>query len=1548
MKPFLSRLTVVWICALNAALWITPAFCAERSDGRSHVMSPEWIGEIERSIQESEYHVTWQDQTVLPDLKAAWQAPNRAQNLRFYFTEGGLRVVDRTAEGSPELLRLVVVGVGRDGAILPPDRSDVAFAVEAGRLEARGPGLTEIFVNSSAGLRHSIEIAKPPVGDGPLRITLAWRAAGLKIAGHTVEFLTSTGRRLQYGVKATDATGEVIGAEIGVGDGSTLVLVVDDLDAVFPIVVENILTATPNTILEGNIANLGLHANAVGDLNGDGFADVAAMASGWDGGQTNEGAVLVFLGGPGGIVGNGTGPIAAAADAIIESNIAGDFWPVDLQVVGDVNGDGYEDLLVGDTWWDPVNPPATTDLYGAVWLFEGSALGITATSLAESDARIVSDVANASFGVSVDGAGDVNGDGFSDLIVGAWIWEDDPTQTDEGAAFIFHGSAAGITATDINDADSVIEANASLNYAGTRVAGLGDVNGDGFDDVGVAVPFLDRGELDEGAVAVFYGRLSGVAGNPTAPVADAADALIEGNIAGAILDEFAGAGDVNGDGFGDVIIGLPTWEDSPAHSNEGLVVIFHGGPLGIPSNGASALVDVADTVIEGNPNPHQSMQLGYSVQGIGDVNGDGFADVATGAGWYSNPEINEGALFAFHGGVGGIPDSRSDPVVDVADVVIEGDVAGLFLGAAQPGGGDVNGDGYSDLIIPAHQYSSPETHEGAVFIYHGGAAGLSGEPDGQYDAQQQGSHLGYTTASAGDVNGDGFVDLVAGAPWYDVGGELVGRVRVFHGSPGPFLSTPDWTVDGGPAGDRIGFWQASAGDVNGDGYGDLAIGLPNFANGQSLEGRVVVYHGSASGLASEVDWSFESDHADAGFGNRVASAGDVNGDGYGDLVVGATGYTDGELNEGRVYVFFGSPDGLSASPDWTFESDVANAGLGSAVAGVGDVNGDGFADIVVGASGFESGQFVEGAAFGFWGSPAGLPDVPNWFIETNREYSYYGSSVAGLGDVNGDGYGDAIVGAPRDSNPEISEGRAYIYHGSSSGLSTVADRVLERNQAGSSFGWAVVDTGDVNGDGFADVVVGAPDYPSSALQLGRAELFLGSSVGVGDQPAWSIVGPAGPAEVGHSIAGGDHNGDGFSDVAVGVPTSSSGYLYSGSVELYLGNAGAGRPVLARQLRGGDDSTPVQPWGLSRSGDAFQVTMVATSPRGQELARLHVEACPPGVTFGDPACHHAVSADWTAIPVGADGVTLTEAISGLTEGELYHWRVHVLYAPLHAGEPGITPPPNPRHGPWRKLFAQASVADIRVGQPQGVTVSFIEPSSVVPEGGLHAEGAVEVHTSNGAATGLPASVEWATTEGSAVDGQDYVGVTGLIELPSGTPDGHVVPLVVDLIDDDVDEPDEDFGIELFEPVGLVIEQGFHQIWIADDDPEPELAAINVEVAEGAGTAVVELSLSALSAFEIEAHYATQDGTAVAGDDYVAVSGVALIPPMTPATEVTIPILDDADDEPEEVFTLELWDPVNAVLLTPVVTVTILDDDEPSLPFSDGFESGDTSAWSATVP
>jgi len=1502
--------------------------------------------DIERVIRESEYHVTWQDQTVLPDLEAAWHAPNRAQNLRFYFTDDGLRVVDRTAEGSPELLRLAVVH--RFGET----KRSTTFETAGNELTVHRDGLIERFVNTGRGLEHHVIVGHPgPQGEPPV-VEIEWSAAGLTLRPDALELRSTSGRRLIYVLeKAFDATGAAVEIVLGLDGGRPAITLVG-ADAVYPVTVKNLLTGTANTVLEGNIDSLSLGVDvASGDLNGDGFADVAVTAPNWDGGQSSEGALMLFLGGEDGIPSNDAGGIESEANAVIEGNVANYQWPQTIDIVGDLNGDGFEDLVAGDGSWDPdftTYPPPNTRVFGALWVFEGSVSGITATDPDGADSRVVSNVSGAVLGGCVAGAGDVNGDGFADLMAGALYWSDSGGQTNEGAAFVFHGSSSGITATNISGADTVLEGNQSQLQAGRILAGVGDLDGDGFDDLAIGLQRLSSPDNNEGGVAVFYGSATGIAGNPTQSLADRADTLIQGNVANLELGEsVAGGVDVNGDGLSDLLLGTSHWSGTPGQQLEGVLLVFEGDPSRIASNPTSSAVDVADTVVEGNI--ATPMWFGYQVLGVMDLNGDGFGDVVVTAHSFSNPEADEGGAFVFFGGAGGIPSSRVSPVDEVADLVIEGNIPLLHLGYFLPDAGDVNGDGYSDLVLSADGYSSPQTNEGAVFIYHGAADMLADESDGQYDAQQLGSSLGWTCASAGDVNGDGRADLVAGAPWYDIGGQFVGRVHVFHGSSGPFLSSPDWTAEGSSASDRIGWWQASAGDVNGDGFGDLVVGVPNHSNGQSNEGRVDVYHGSSSGLPSEPDWSFESDLVDAGFGGQVASAGDVNGDGYGDLIVGARGYTNGESSEGRAYVFFGSPHGLSETPGWTFESDFVNAGLGGAVAGAGDVNGDGFADIIVGAPGYANGHYEEGAAYGFQGSATGLPEVPNWFIETNRQWTGYGFSVAAIGDVNGDGYGDVIVGAPRDSNPESSEGRAYIYHGSSSGLSTIADRVLERNQASSAFGWAVAGAGDVNGDGFADVVVGAPDYPSGALQLGRAELFLGSPVGVGAQPAWSIVGPAGPAQVGHSVANlGDHNGDGFSDVAVGIPTSSSGLLYSGSVELYLGNAGAGRPVLARQMRGGDDPTPVQPWGLTHSGDAFNVAMTATSPRGRELVKLHVEACPPGETFGDVDCRHAVSADWTAIPLGENGVVLTEALAGLTEGELYHWRAHVLYVPLHADEPGITTPPVPRHGPWRTLFAQRPAADIRVGVPQQITIELVSLSSSEPEGAVQAEVNVVVTTSDGEPTEVDCEADFETFNGTAFAGDDFVSTSGNTFFYAGTASGTAQILPIGLIDDDLDEADEDFLVEISNPTGATLgPETVHTVTILDDDPPPELSAVNIGIDEGAGLAVVQLELSAPTAFEVTVAYGTVDGSAVAPFDFTHVGGTALIPPMDTIFNVEIPIENDWLEEGEESFTLDLWSPSNAALVTSEVTITIFDNDAGIL-FADGFEIGDTSAWSSTVP
>ncbi len=190
---------------------------------------------------------------------------------------------------------------------------------------------------------------------------------------------------------------------------------------------------------------------------------------------------------------------------------------------------------------------------------------------------------------------------------------------------------------------------------------------------------------------------------------------------------------------------------------------------------------------------------------------------------------------------------------------------------------------------------------------------------------------------------------------------------------------PDSAVQSNQQFARFGIAVGTAGDVNGDGYSDVIVGADFYDNGQQDEGGAFVYHGSGSGLATSSAWNVESNLGDAQLG-KVAGAGDVNGDGYSDVIVGAHLYDNGEDDEGRAFVYHGSSTGLSTTPAWMTEGNVASAQFGYAVANAGDVNGDGFSDVIVGARMFPDENFLgvpgDGKAFVYHGSPAGLATVP--------------------------------------------------------------------------------------------------------------------------------------------------------------------------------------------------------------------------------------------------------------------------------------------------------------------------------------------------------------------------------------------------------------------------------------------------------------------------------------------------------------------------------------------------------------------------------------------
>jgi hypothetical protein len=165
---------------------------------------------------------------------------------------------------------------------------------------------------------------------------------------------------------------------------------------------------------------------------------------------------------------------------------------------------------------------------------------------------------------------------------------------------------------------------------------------------------------------------------------------------------------------------------------------------------------------------------------------------------------------------------------------------------------------------------------------------------------------------------------------------------------------------------------------------------------------------------------------------EVRAAGDVNGDGYSDVIVGADNFSNAEDTEGRAFVFHGSKSGLSRSPAWRAEPDQADAFFGGDVAAAGDVNGDGYADVLVGASSLDvGGQERAGRAYLYLGSPTGLPDTPSWTADGEEPSANFGSSVSTAGDVNGDGFDDWLVTSATWTAVDVHPGRVFRHRGPS-------------------------------------------------------------------------------------------------------------------------------------------------------------------------------------------------------------------------------------------------------------------------------------------------------------------------------------------------------------------------------------------------------------------------------------------------------------------------------------------------------------------------------------
>ena len=453
-----------------------------------------------------------------------------------------------------------------------------------------------------------------------------------------------------------------------------------------------------------------------------------------------------------------------------------------------------------------------------------------------------------------------------------------------------------------------------------------------------------------------------------------------------------------------------------------------------------------------------------------------------------------------------------DPLATAAAWTATVDKEGAYFGTSVAGAGDVNGDGYDDVIVGAPDFDNGLGGEGAVFVFYGSTSGLSAKPDWKVESNQANAAFGTSVATAGDVDNDGYDDVIVGTPGYSNGETNEGAALVYYGSAMGPITTPNWRVESNQIDANLGWSVATAGDVNGDNYDEVIVGAPNYDTVERNEGAAFVYYGSAVRLKTTDYWSVKFNQKDATFGWSVGTAGDVNKDDYADVIVGAPKFDTTENidnNSGMAFVYLGGSPKLTTTSIWSANSIQAGANLGWSVATAGDVNGDGCDDIIVGAPGYSSGQVNEGAAFVYFGfDKKGLSATANWTVESDQENAGLGWSVATAGDVNADGFAEVIVGAPWHRNGQTDQGAAFVYHGSASGLSSTFNWSSESNQEYSYFGYSVATAGDVNKDGYSDVLIGAPWYDTEENnESGAAFLYHGGP----DGSFYLIPNPAGGA-----------------------------------------------------------------------------------------------------------------------------------------------------------------------------------------------------------------------------------------------------------------------------------------------------------------------------------------------------------------------------------------------------------------------------------------------------
>lgn len=467
---------------------------------------------------------------------------------------------------------------------------------------------------------------------------------------------------------------------------------------------------------------------------------------------------------------------------------------------------------------------------------------------------------------------------------------------------------------------------------------------------------------------------------------------------------------------------------------------------------------------------------GTAVANAGDINGDGIDDLLVGANGTAQNGVDTGSAYVIFGDTNGFNQTMRLSDLDGKNgFVLNGENGGDFAGQSVAAAGDVNGDGFDDIIIGAWGSDANGFDSGRSYVVYGKNTGfaptmnlgdLTGVDGFIINGTTESDFSGVSVKGAGDVNADGISDIIIGADGADPNGANSGTSYVVFGNASGFNSpltlseidgTNGFRLHGELLDDGAGWSVSAAGDLNNDGISDVIVGAHKADPNGPESGKSYVVFGNDTGFPTSIElgdldgtngFVINGENSDDRMGYSASQAGDINGDGIDDIIVGAYGSDINGGNSGKTYVVFGQDTEVFPNPvnlttlngEQGFEIQGVNAGdlVGISVSAAGDVNGDGVDDLIIGSAGAEpllagKGYVLYGIKTRVFPNPIDLDNLNGFngfVIHPENESDLLGVSVSAAGDINGDGLDDVVIGASNSDTPGTEDaGSSYVIFG---------------------------------------------------------------------------------------------------------------------------------------------------------------------------------------------------------------------------------------------------------------------------------------------------------------------------------------------------------------------------------------------------------------------------------------------------------------------------------------------------------------------------------------